>query len=121
MKRSQWRCLVALVAAYALALQALFLALSLGANAAQASAAEWHVLCLPSGDGPDTPNHDRAAHQADCCVLGGNMLGKIIAPPPAAIFFAPQARTASPVIIVATTPTLARPHSPQTARGPPIA
>jgi hypothetical protein len=119
MKRSRWRSWTALVAAYALALQTLFLAMSLGANAAQASAAELHVLCLSSGEAPDAPAPSHTAHQADCCVLGGNVLAKLLTPPPAGILAAPQAHAAQPAILAAETPTLSRHHSPLTARGPP--
>src|SRR6478735_2864023 len=119
MKRSRWRSWTALVAAYALALQTLFLAMSLGAHAAQASAPDLHVLCLSSGEAPDAPAPSHTAHQIDCCVLGGNALGKLLTPPPAGLIAAPVAQAIESVAIVVATPALSRPYSPLTARGPP--
>jgi hypothetical protein len=112
---------VALVAAYALALQTLFLAAALGAQAAQASNGEFLVICSPSGNAPDAPAHDKAGHRADCCVLGGSMLGQLLAPPSAATLSPPQAKAISHLPIAEMVAHLARPHSPLTARGPPVA
>lgn len=119
---SRWRTWTALLAAYALAIQTLFLAMTLGAHAAQASSG-LHVMCLPSGQAlPDDPSMPAdTAHQTDCCVLGGNLLGKLLVPPQAQTIATPQAEAAAPAAPAAETPFLSRPHSPLTARGPPPA
>lgn len=112
---------MALFAAYALAIQTLFLAFTLGAHAARTSP-DLHVLCLPSGETPEqSPAPVDKAHRLDCCVLGGNMLAKLFVPPPAQSVAAPLAIRAIPPAAVAETPLLSRPHSPLTARGPPLA
>lgn len=119
---SRWRALTALFAAYALAIQTLFLALTLGAHAAQTSA-DLHVLCLPSGQAPDIPDGPptNTAHQIDCCVLGGNLLGKLLAPPQIHVLPVPQAEPTAPPPAAVETFVPSRPHSPLTARGPPAA
>lgn len=119
---SRWRTWTALLAAYALAIQTLFLALTLGAHAGQAISPDLHVLCLPSGQAPDNaPAPADTAHQPDCCVLGGNLLGKLLVPPQTQAVVAPQAEAVAPAAMSAETLFLARPHSPLTARGPPAA
>jgi hypothetical protein len=118
---SRWRSWTALFAAYALAIQTLFLALTLGAHAAQTST-DLHVLCLPSGQAPDNaPAPADTAHRIDCCVLGGNLLGKLLVPPQIHSVAAPQAKPATPAAAATATLVLPRPHSPLTARGPPPA
>ena len=83
------------------------------------SAADLQVLCISSGEAPDAPVPSHTAHQIDCCVLGGNALGKLLTPPPAGFIAAPVAQAAEPAVVVVETPALSRHHSPLTARGPP--
>jgi hypothetical protein len=120
-KQPRWRSWTALVAAYALALQTLFLALSYGAHANPA-AVDTHVLCLPSGAAPDSPvQPGDTAHHLDCCVLGGNLFGKLLVPPQPEMLAVAHAQVAAPPITAAATPSLPRLRSPQMARGPPLA
>lgn len=61
----KWRAVVALAAAYALALHAILIGLAPVQSGPAGSSA--HVLCLPSGTAPDLPGAPQ--HHDGCCVL----------------------------------------------------
>src|SRR5512140_1706120 len=110
------RRIVALIAAYVVALQALLLPLSVAARAADASLCASAGVASPhSGDGHATGCPCAAGCGTQCC--DSAMAG----PPPAVIVRASAAITKfapPPAIVSAARP---HPHSPQLARAPPAA
>ena len=110
------RRIVALVAAYVVALQALLLPLSVAAGAPDFSLCVSSASASPhSGDGHATGCPCAAGCGTQCCV------NAMAGPPPTIVVHAPAtiAKLAPPRAIV----TAARPHlhSPQLARAPPVA
>lgn len=85
-RRSGWRSWGAILAAYLLVLQAALTGLAVGAQASDAPfGGLGQILCsgdpVPADGAPDTAPRHAAP---DCCVLGCQMLGVGMAPPPVA-------------------------------------
>lgn len=110
------RRIVALVAAYVVAFQALLLPLSVAPPPPDASLCASASSASPhSGDGHGTGCPCAAGCGAQCCV------NAVAGPPPAIVVLAPAAiasHAPPPVIVSAARPHL---HSPQLARAPPAA
>lgn len=113
----------ALVLAYLLVLQVLLVGLTQGLQAAPSENPGFlGIFCstnVPAG--PDRPAVPGPAGHADCCVLGCQMFGPSVAPPPAAATFAPlrSGYVSAPAPSVATPSFLSVQPSPRSTRGPP--
>lgn len=91
-----WRSGVALVAAYAVVLQAFFGAALLGQSLGPAllDKAIHLTLCAPGAEGIPTPDDASIPHLPACCQTGCSALGLAYASPPARVVLAsPPART----------------------------
>jgi hypothetical protein len=100
------RRVIALTAAYALALGGLLASWAAGSAAALAAAAPATVICHSDGTGEAAPsqNHDGSGHVCvDSCCVGCVLLTAALPPPPIKAIGAPQ----SAVRPLAPTPALA--------------
>jgi hypothetical protein len=87
-RRHRWHSWLALGAAYLVVIQALLAGLSIGVSAAPNGVEPaGFVICSqrdmqpPAADGPG--REPARQHGANCCVLGCDMFGPSVAPPPA--------------------------------------
>ncbi|MBN8998880.1 MAG: hypothetical protein J0H54_05640 [Rhizobiales bacterium] len=121
-RRNRRRCSwVAILAAYALVVQALLGGLMLGASASPGAAGV--VLCLT--DGPASPSADAPAgpHRLpDCCLAGCPMFGHALPPAPLLGALALLGVEASPESVSEPAPRVeAREGRPANPRAPPVA
>ena len=90
-RRPLQRRIVALAAAYAIALASLIASFGAASTAAAAAAAPNGIIChtLVAGDQAPTPGETNSKHCADNCCIGCLMLIAAMPPPPAKIIGAP--------------------------------
>ena len=90
-RRPLQRRIVALAAAYAIALASLIASFGAASTAAAAAAAPSGIIChtLVAGDQVPSPGDTNSKHCADNCCIGCLMLIAAMPPPPAKIIGAP--------------------------------
>jgi hypothetical protein len=90
-RRPLQRRIVALAAAYAIALASLIASFGAASTAAAAAAAPNGIIChtLVAGDQAPIPGETNSKHCADNCCIGCLMLIAAMPPPPAKIIGAP--------------------------------
>jgi hypothetical protein len=121
-RRSLRRRIVALVAAYAIALGGLFASVAAASAAANAAIGSGTITCHSdaAGQGAPAPNDKSGGLCIDSCCVGCAMLLAALPPPPIKAIGAPQsaARILAPLPAVAT--PLGHTSASHRSRAPPI-